>query len=410
MKKELDKPLEETGRDVVESAEKQRALAEVQAAFTVAFKNPRDETKARNSLDKTVERVAFAESAFYSYPRGRTEIFGPSINLAREIARLWGNFSYGFRILHDTEEERTLEGYAWDMESNVHVTSPASFKKLIQRRVSDGKGGYLKGADDKYLTRWIPPDERDLRELTERHAAIQMRNCILRLMPRDVVDYLAQKAREVVKKGISTKDIKQRRVETVKVFEVLGVYENKLNDYCKTHFGHNVDKITPDEITELGGVWNAIKEGNASREDYFGTTTPIKPAPGPEPGEIQMKDIPTVTPGPPQPPVTKTGEDPGPTPPPPEPEQPSLSPAEQEAQNELHVHTKEILVVMTQRHRKEFKPPKDYSVILNTALAFGDDVKSKITYLSKELEVIGVNVDKEYQEIEAQKSKAEGKM
>ena len=222
------KDLADTGktiekRDVTESAEMQRATAEVQAAFTVAFKNPRDETKARYSLDKTVERVAFAESAFYSYPRGRTEIFGPSINLAREIARLWGNFSYGYRIVHDTEEERTLEGYAWDMQSNTRVASQASFKKLMQRRVSDGKGGYFKGADGKYLTKWIPPDERDLRELTERHAAIQMRNCILKLTPRDVVDYLTEKAREVVKKGISTKSIKQIRVDVVKTFESLGI-------------------------------------------------------------------------------------------------------------------------------------------------------------------------------------------
>jgi hypothetical protein len=123
-----------------------------------------------------------------------------------------------------------------------------------------------------------------------------------------------------------------------------------------------------------------------------------------------MKDIPgphvtAETEGDPKKPPAERNESPHPEPP----AQPSLSPAEQAAQNELHVHTKEIMVVMTQRHRKEFKPPKDYGVVLNAALAFGNDVRGKITYLSKELEAIGVDVDKEYIEIEAEKAKAEGK-
>jgi hypothetical protein len=193
---------------------------------------------------------------------------------------------------------------------------------------------------------------------------------------------------------------------------MLGVYEDKLNAYCKTNFGHQVDKITPDEIVELGGIWNTIKEGNASREEYFGTATPSKQTPVPEPGEIKMGDIPGPAVENPAANIAGihavTAGTPGPATPEP-PAQPSLSPAEQEAQNELHIHTKEIMVVMTQRHRKEFKPPKDYGVVLNAALAFGNDVRGKITYLSKELEAIGVDVDKEYIEIEAEKAKAEGK-
>ena len=381
-----DKPIEKNVRDVIESAEMQRAQAEVQAAFAIACKMPRDETKARLGLENSIKRLAFAEKAYYSYPRGNTEIFGPSINLAREFAKHWRNILHGDRIVHDTNEQRTIEGYAWDLETNTCVRAQESFKKLIQRRDKKTK-----------VTRWIEPNERDLRELTRRHVALLKRNCIFELAPKDLIDDMLNKAREITKAGISQKDIKQRRVETVKVFEMLGVYEDKLEAYCKVNFGHQIDKITPDEIAELGGIWNAIKEGNASIEEYFGAATPIKPDPGHEPGEIKMGDLP----GPPI-------ETPPPPPPVP-PAQPSLSPAEQEAQNELHIHTKEIMVVMTQRHRKEFKPPKDYGVVLNAALAFGNDVRGKITYLSKELEAIGVDVDKEYIEIEAEKAKAEGK-
>lgn len=203
-----------------------------------------------------------------------------------------------------------------------------------------------------------------------------------------------------------------KNAPTIQAFEEIGISKGILDKYCEKHYKHDTDTLfTDNEVGELRTIWNSITKKNTPREKYFDmlpqSEKPETPPPNPEPGGIQMKDIPSPldqTAGIHT--ITANAQPPAPEPP----EQPSLSPAEQEAQNELLVHTKEIMVVITQRHRKEFKPPKDYGVVLNTALAFGDDIQGKIIYLSRELESIGVNVDKEYQEIEAQKAKAEGKM
>ena len=196
-----------------------------------------------------------------------------------------------------------------------------------------------------------------------------------------------------------------KNAPTIQAFEEIGISKEIVGKYCEKHFKHTIDiSFTDGEIGELRTIWNSITKKNTPREKYFdmppqsesGKQEP--PAPDPEQGEIQMKDIP----GPP----AERDETPQPEPP----AQPSLSPAEQAAQNESHVHTKDILLIMIQRHRKEFKPPKDYSFVLNAALANADNIKGIIVYTTKELEAIGVDVDKEYQEIEAEKSKAEGKM
>ena len=68
--------------------EQARAVAEVQAAVTVAQAIPRDVQRAVAEMRDACGRLALAQRAFYSVPnRGN----GPTVHLARELARIWGN-------------------------------------------------------------------------------------------------------------------------------------------------------------------------------------------------------------------------------------------------------------------------------------------------------------------------------
>ena len=76
--------------------EQARAVAEVQAAVTVAQARPRDTQRAIAEMRDTCGRMAMASRAFYSVPnRGN----GPTVHLARELARIWGNLDYSVREL-----------------------------------------------------------------------------------------------------------------------------------------------------------------------------------------------------------------------------------------------------------------------------------------------------------------------
>ena len=98
--------------------EQARAVAEVQAAVVVAQQRPRDIGRAEAEMRDACSRLAVAERAFYSVPnRGH----GLSVHLARELARIWGNLTYGVRELRrdDAEGMSEMEVFAWDWQANV---------------------------------------------------------------------------------------------------------------------------------------------------------------------------------------------------------------------------------------------------------------------------------------------------
>ena len=72
------------------SIEQSRAIAQVQAMMIAAKQYPRDEGRARARMQDACGLMSLAERAFYRYPRGGEQVEGPSIHLARELARCWG--------------------------------------------------------------------------------------------------------------------------------------------------------------------------------------------------------------------------------------------------------------------------------------------------------------------------------
>src|SRR5690606_32675204 len=76
-----------------------REEAEMKSAIFLARQFPRDEAAAYTKIIKSCRRPTFAEGAMYRFPRGGQQVEGPSVQLAREIARCWGNIRYGLRIV-----------------------------------------------------------------------------------------------------------------------------------------------------------------------------------------------------------------------------------------------------------------------------------------------------------------------
>jgi len=221
--------------------------AEIRAAITVALKFRRNEETAFGRLMKSCQRPAFAEEASYSFPRGGTEVSGPSIYLAREAARLWGNIRYGLNVIADDEESRTLEAWAWDLETNSKVYAQDTFKKLIYRK----KGG------------WIKPDERDLRELTNRRGAILKRNCILELLPPDLIDDARRMAVATLESGAKG-DPELARKKIIVAFGGINVSPEMI----EKKLGHKLSECSPAEVASLRQIYKSIVDGNSKWADY----------------------------------------------------------------------------------------------------------------------------------------------
>ena len=144
-----------------------RQTQEVQGAIFMAKQFPRDEYAAIQKIERMCERMNLAEQATYSYPRGGTQVTGPSIRLAEAIAQAWGNIDCGVIELESKNGASEMMAYAWDLETNTRVT-----KMFKVKHVRDTKKG------QQTLS-----DSRDIYEATSNFGARRLRACVLDVIP-----------------------------------------------------------------------------------------------------------------------------------------------------------------------------------------------------------------------------------
>jgi hypothetical protein len=264
---------EQTG-EIVPSMSSAAVEAEIRAAITVALKFPRNEDKAFQKLMKACDRPAFAADVSYEFPRGGKPITGPSVYVAREAARVWGNVRYGLNVVADDENFRTIEAWAWDLESNTKVYAQDTFEKSIQRRQYDKAGNYTG-------TKWIKPDERDLRELMNRRGAICTRNCILQLMPSDLIDDAIARSKQTLQKHV-TQDPEAAKKAVILAFSGINVGVEQLEQLL----GHPIGTSQATEIVQLRAIWKSIADGNSTWAEYIAP----KAAAG-ETGALDMSNL-----------------------------------------------------------------------------------------------------------------------
>lgn len=259
----------ESAMEVARAGTIATAQREVESAVILAKRYPRNEEAAYASIMVACGRPNFAEKGNYAFPRGKVKndegewvsnmVKGPSIYLARELAKAWGNIRFGFRIVFDDIEEREIEAYAWDLERNLHNSAATRFKKLVQRKVWSTVNGQKTSE-----TQWVTPDERDLREMTSKQAALLIRNCILQLVPADFIDDAREKC-EATKLAKVKEDPEKSLKAVIVGFAGINVPAETLESLL----GHPVGQCSPPEIVDLKGIYAAIRDGQATIGEYL---------------------------------------------------------------------------------------------------------------------------------------------
>lgn len=224
--------------------ESQRAIAEAQGKQLLARKFPRSMTQAMADFMEACKIPEFAAVAFYAVPNRGS---GPSIRFAEEAARCYGNFEFGHRELSRDKGRSVIEVYAWDTEKGNH-----SVRQLTVEHVVDTKSG------PKVLR-----DQADIDNRIANVASKQMRGRILALLPKGVV-MAGQEACKRTLAGANDKPISQRINDMVQAFGRFGVQLAHL----EAKLGHKLDTTTVDELADLVGIYNALKEG-AKASEYF---------------------------------------------------------------------------------------------------------------------------------------------
>lgn len=284
------------------SIESERAIAEARGQMQLAKMFPRNTFEANAELMEACKQRTLAEVAFYSVPRAGGSVTGPSIRLAEEIARCYGNFEYGHRELSRTDKKSEVEVYAWDKERNNR-----SIRQLTVYHVQDTKNG------PKELR-----DQKDIDDKISNVASKQVRGRILALVPKWMVQGAIEACRDTLVGG-GELTITEQVTRMIAAFAKFGVKPQNLAD----KLGHPLANVTPDDLVTLRGIYTALNEG-AKTDEYFSLAPPeangVSAAIEKLATKAQPPDASAATPPPPpKPPAAKPKATPVAPPPPPAP-------------------------------------------------------------------------------------------
>ncbi len=246
--KMADAPSTQPEKDTsMASSNEAREVAQVQAAYVIAKKFPRNEHESFMRIMDACKRPTLAEQAMYAYPRGGTLVKGPSIRLAEAIGQAWGNLDCGVREISQSNGVSVAEAYAIDLQTNTRVT-----KVFHVPHKRDTKKGVTR------LT-----DSRDIYELVANQGARRLRACILGIIPGDIVEAAVNRCAATLES--SDVPIAEQIRKMISAFDEIGVKV----EHLEKRLGHKLDATIPAEIVTLKSIYKSIKDGMANREDFF---------------------------------------------------------------------------------------------------------------------------------------------
>lgn len=229
--------------------EQARAIAEVRAAVMIAMDRPRDRGAAINEMREVCSIPALAERAFFRVPRGGENVNGESIHLARELARCWGNLTYGVKELsrNDDAGQSELLAYAWDMQTNAR----SEIVFIVP---------HVKGKNNRRLT-----GTQEIYENNASFAGRRLREAIFAVLPVWYKAEAAEICHRTLAHGGDGKTLPQRIADLRQHFENIGITADQL---AKKR-GREVANFTPEDIAALRVVAGSIKRGEVTIAEEF---------------------------------------------------------------------------------------------------------------------------------------------
>lgn len=230
--------------------EQSRAVAEVQAAVVAAKQMPRDVDRALADMRRSCGQRALAERAFYNFPRAGQAITGPSISLARDLARCWGNIQYGVAELRRDDDAgiSEIQAFAWDVETNTR-----SAQIFIVPHRKDTRGGA------KQIT-----DLRDIYENNANQGARRVREAIFAVLPT----WFSEEAQDLCRRTLASgtaDEVTQRADYAVTQYGRAGITVDQL----EARVGRERTEWTAQDVADLRILYDSLSRREISRDDAF---------------------------------------------------------------------------------------------------------------------------------------------
>ncbi|WP_371612911.1 hypothetical protein [Streptomyces clavifer] len=233
------------------AVEQSRAVAEVQAAVLVARQFPRNEALCIAKMQTACAQQELAQRAFFRFPRGTSNVSGETIQLAKELARCWGNIQFGVAELRRDEQygESEMQAWAWDMESNER--SSTTFIVPHAR--------WAKGKAEKLA------DFRDVYENNANNGARRLREMIFTVLPVWYIEQAKSACTKTLASGAGDVPRPQRIAEAISAFEGIGI----TSDQIETKLGRPSAKWTDMDLGQMQVIYQSIQRGEVTADEEF---------------------------------------------------------------------------------------------------------------------------------------------
>ncbi|HEY0636456.1 MAG TPA: hypothetical protein VGD67_02310 [Pseudonocardiaceae bacterium] len=269
--------------------EQSRAIAEVYAAAEMARRFPRNVEAARAAMLEACKHKELADRAFFDMPRAGGRVHGASVHLARELARCWGNLSWGVAELSrdDAGGQSEMLAYAWDLETNAR----ASMIFIVPH--ARDKGGRVEKL----------PDLQAIYENNANAGARRLRECVFAVLPQWFIEQAKASCVATLEAG-NGESVAKRAADAIAGFARLQVTEEDL----VARIGRPAAQWTDRDLGQLRVAFTSLRNGETTREEAFPrqaaavttteitaqataaqATTPTPPAPAAEPGVLRKQ-------------------------------------------------------------------------------------------------------------------------
>lgn len=200
-----------------------------------------------------------AQECFYTLPARKggdgKPIQGPSVRLSEIVVSAWGNCRAGSRIIEEGRDFIVAQGVFHDLERGTVISTE------VRRRIVD-----------KYGKRY----SLDMIGTTANAASsIAVRNAVFRGIPKALWAGIYRECMAVVRGDAKT--MKTRRAEALETLNKMGATNPMIFEALGVK---GIEDVGLDEIVQLGGWANAIRDEETTFEDVFEPKEKSKPANG----------------------------------------------------------------------------------------------------------------------------------
>lgn len=223
--------------------------ANVDSQVATAKQYPRDEIRAEEkAISLSTRSREIADSCGYALPRGGKIISGPSVHLAKIIARCWGNLRTEAKVVDITDKHVVSRGTAWDLETNL----ASAFE--VRRSIIDSKG--RRYSDDMITVTGNAAN------------SIAFRNAVFAVIPASVTERVYKASQQYLIGDLKGEDaLAKARVNAVEFFQSeYGITSEEVLLLCRVN---TVNQIKEKEIIFLRGVMQALKDGDTTVNDLM---------------------------------------------------------------------------------------------------------------------------------------------